>query len=210
MAILPANIVSDALSGGPNIITTTLVGLGILPPQWGIFDQNGKPVVTADTVMSLEHRKDWNVSDYQQERGAFASYNKVAEPFDARIQFVSGGSLGNRKALLSSIRAIQADLKLYDVVTPEETYLSCNINHVDLRRADGKAGIVIVNVHVIEIRVTSESSLGSSGTTPVTSPSDGTSTDPVNAGQVQTSTPTSQQVASANGQLTARAIAAGA
>jgi hypothetical protein len=192
MALLPANIISD-LGSGQNILTTTLSGLGILPPQWGIFNQSGKAVVVADTVMSIEHRKDWNVSDYQQERGAFASYNKVAEPFDARIQFASGGSLANRRKMLASIRAIQDDLKIYDVVTPDETYLSVNINHVDLRRADGKVGIIVVNVHVIEIRQTAESALGSSGTKPITNGADSGNTDPVNGGQVQTSPPTAAQ-----------------
>lgn len=208
---LPANIASDALSGGPNIITSTLAGLGILPPQWGLFDQSGNVVVTADTVMSVEYRKDWAVSDYQQEKGAFASYNKVAEPFDARIMFASGGSLQNRKKLLSSVRAVQENLTLYDVVTPEETLLSVNINHVDYRRSDGKAGLLTINVHVLEIRVTAESALGSSGTTPLKSTADPTNTDTVNGGQVQTTAPTTQQGTVIRDSLqTQQAIAAGA
>lgn len=207
---LPPNIVSDVFGGGPNIVTQTLAGLGIIPPQWGIFDQSGRAVVTADTVMSVDYRKDWSIADYQQERGAFASYNKVEEPFDARVMFTSGGNLANRQALIRSIRAIQGSLKLYDVVTPEETYLKVNVNHVDMRRADGKAGILSVNVHVTEIRVTSESALGSSGTAPITSPASPAGSDAVNAGQVQTAPPTSQQRNIVDSVITRNAIAAGA
>lgn len=190
---LPANVLSDAFSGGPNIITTELAGYGILPPQWGIFDSRGNAVVVADNVMSLEFRQDWQVSDYPQERGAFQSYDKVGSPFEARVVFASGGSLANRRRLLSSIKAIAGDLRLYDVVTPEETFVSCNIVHYDYRRADGRAGVIEVTVHLLEVRVTGQGSLSSTpqanagSTTPTltdTKNPDGAST--VNGGQVQT------------------------
>jgi hypothetical protein len=200
---IPANIISSAAGGGPNIVTQTLAGLGILPPQWGVFDsKSGKAVVVADTVTALEYRKDWSVSDYIQERGAFTSYNKVASPFDARVMFASGGSLSNRQALLKSVKAIAGDLKLYDIVTPEETYLKCNVTHVDYRRANGKAGSIELSLHLIEIRETDEAGLSN------TKQPGGTAD--VNGGQVQPTSPTTGQKIAVDSALSRQAIAAGA
>ena len=216
--ILPANVISDALSGGPNLITRTLSGLGILPPSWGIFNQGGSAVVVADSVSGVEYRQDWQVSDYPQENGGFQSYDKVATPFDARVSFVSGGSLANRQQLLKSVSNIAGDLNLYDVVTPEATYLSCNVVHYEYRRTDGKAGLIEVRVHLLQIRVTGQGSLsamqqsGASGTaTPtVQNAADPSGNSTVNLGQVQATSPTTGQQIAVNSAITNKAIAAGA
>ncbi len=155
---LPANIISDALSG-QNAFTTELAGYGLLPPLWGIFSARGKAVVIADQVKTFDYRKDWAISDYPQERGAFQSYNKVAEPGEVKIEFASGGSLSNRIALLNSIEAIAGDLNLYDVVTPERTYVSYNVSHIEYRRADGVSGLLKVGVHLTQIRIATASTL---------------------------------------------------
>lgn len=194
--VLPANVISDSLSG-QNAVTQTLAGLGILPPQWGIFSLAGASVIAADTVVDVEYRQDWAVADAPQERGAFTSYDKVASPFDARLAFAAGGSLANRRAFLRSIKKIAGDLNLYDVVTPEETYLNCNVSHYDYRRADGAAGIVKVSVHLVEIRETGEAALSNTAQPDGAGQKDG--------GQVQTTdTPAQHQV------TVAEAVGAGA
>lgn len=199
MPSLPANVVSDALSGGPNQLSTLLAGFGIIPPQWGIFSSDGAAVVTADTVMAVEFRQDWQVSDYPQESGGFQSYDKVSTPFDAKVMFASGGSLSNRQQLLRSIAAIAGDLNLYDVVTPEATYLSCNVNHYDYRRADGKAGVIEATVHLVQINVTGQGALGTTaqpgGAPTITDAQAPSGNSTVNGGQVQPTAPTPQQQA---------------
>jgi len=214
MSIIPANIISDAFSG-QNALTTELAGYGLLPPQWGIFNASGTAVVTADQVKTFDYRKDWAISDYPQERGAFQSYNKVAEPGEVKVEFLSGGSLSNRIALLNSIDAIAGDLNLYDVVTPEKTYISYNVSHVEYRRADGVSGLLKVGVHLTQIRIATATTLSN------TAQPSGNAT--VNNGQVQAtdtslSTGTQSEVfaqvnaANSNNAAAAanRAIAAGA
>lgn len=142
-----------------NILTRNLAALGIIEPEWGIFSRSGKSVVTADNVVSVEYRREWNISDYPQERGAFESYNKVETPFLIQIEFTAGGSLSNREALLKSIDAIAGNLKLYDVVTPERTYTKVNIERVNYSRRDGRAGLLMVGVSLKEIRETSATEL---------------------------------------------------
>lgn len=178
------NVVTDIISQQPNALTQGLSALGILPPTWGVFDRDGNVVITADTVISLDFRKDWTVADYPMENGSFASYDKVENPSETRIGFWSGGSLRNRSALLRSIKAIAGNLQLYDIVTPEETFTSMNVTHYDYRRVDGKAGFVSVVVWFQQIRVTVEAAL-------TTAEPNGAPT--TNDGQVQPTAPNDQQ-----------------
>ncbi len=135
------------------VLIDTLIGYGAgQPPQWGIF-RGALPVVVADTVTSFGYKQDWAVADYPVERGGFESYDKVNTPFRIHIQFVSGGSLANREALLASIAAIGDTLTLYDVLTPEAVYVGVNVEHYDYRRAANNGlGLMIVDVGLLEIR----------------------------------------------------------
>lgn len=200
MALPFNNVVQDLIGRQPTAFTQGLSALGVLPPTWGVFDRNGNAVITADTVISLDFKKDWIVADYPLERGAFTSYDKVENPSETRIGFWSGGSLINRQRLLRSIKAIAGDYNLYDIVTPEETFTSMNITHYDYRRVDGAAGYISVVVWFQQIRVTVEAALS-------TAEPNGAPT--VNDGQVQTSPATSQQESVLSSILTGNAIGGG-
>lgn len=133
----------------------TVIGYGgNLTPQWGLY-LGGVPVVVPDTIPSFEFKSDWAICDYPVERGGFESFNKVDIPFTTRIQFVSGGSVENREALLSQIAAVAGTLQLFDVVTPEVVYPSVNVQHYDYRRtARNGLGLLAVDMQLLEVRVT--------------------------------------------------------
>jgi len=180
MPLIPINTLpTSLLGGGPNIVTQGLVGIGLLPPEWGVFSQDGAPVLSFDTVLAFDYRRDWNVADYPVERGAFESYDKVQTPFTTRLTLATGGSFAARQHFLETLQAIEDDLNLYDVVTPEVTYTRTNIVHVDYRRADAKYGTIIVNVFLQEIRETVTERVGTNAQEP-----SGSATQ--NGGQVQT------------------------
>lgn len=143
-----------------SLLSLDLVNAAFFNSAWGIFTSEGSPVIVADNVLSFEFKKDWNVSDYPLEKGAFESYNKVQLPYEARIMFSTGGSLAARRAFLQSIQAIAGNLKLYSVVTPEFTYPKANITHYDYARNDGKAGLLKVEVGVREIRNDAKAAFG--------------------------------------------------
>jgi hypothetical protein len=136
-----------------NLLTSdTFFGYGLGAPQWGIF-LNGQAVVEADTITTFSYQQDWAVADYPIEGGGFESYDKVNTPYRAEIQFVTGGSITKREALLASIAAIGDTLTLYDVVTPEAVYQGVNVEHYNYRRTSTNGlGLMIVNVGVLEIR----------------------------------------------------------
>jgi hypothetical protein len=162
-------------------------------PQWGIFDQNGGPVLIGDSVISVDYRKEYRISDYPIEEGAFASYNKVQDPFDVRVVFactgkqsllsslLSGGALGSlisgtdpntaaRTLFLQQTDTATAALDLYTVVTPEVSYPKVNIIHHDYRREakDGGATMLRVEVWCREVRAAAKAT--QTGTDSITDP----------------------------------------
>lgn len=131
----------------------SLIGYGLgAPPAWGLFE-GGQPVIIADTVTSFGYQQDWAIADYPVERGGFESYDKVNTPYRIHVQFVSGGSVAKREALLSSISRIGDLLTLYDVLTPEEVYVGVNVEGYRYKRtAANGLGLMIVEVQLLEIR----------------------------------------------------------
>jgi hypothetical protein len=126
---------------------------GAQSPQWGIFNSDGDAVVLADNVVSMGFSQDYLVSDYPQEVGAFASYNKSAKPNVTKLQFSTGGSVDDRQQFLDSIAAIAGDAKLYTVVTPEANYSSSNVTHYSYDRNQSNAGLLKVDVFLKQIAV---------------------------------------------------------
>lgn len=153
------------------------VPTGNNPPQWGIL-KDGVFVIAADNVVSFEYQQAWNISTYPVEDGGFASYDKVNNPFDARLRFSCGGSLFARTRFIQSIEAIAGDLNLYDVIIPERVYTNVNISKYGYgRTATNGAGLIQVDIGLLEIRSTATEVFRDTA-----SPS---GADPVNGGTVQ-------------------------
>src|SRR5579863_7924011 len=135
-----ALLTSDAL--GPNMLGG---------PQWGIFDQSGKPLILADSVYDVDYQRDYRISDYPQEQGAFMSYNKVKVSFDAEVGFLTSQT---RFQVLNMIEALAASLNLVAVITPETSYPSANIVGYRLRRASREGmTLVLIIVKLKEVRI---------------------------------------------------------
>lgn len=147
------------------LIADVVTVLGaFLGPQWGIY-LNGEQAFPYRSIVDFEYKQDWPTSDYSVEDGGFQSYDKVELPFDVKVRISSGGDIQSRQALLTSVRAAGPGLDLYDVVTPEDTYSSCNITHIDFHRSsDNGVGMVIIDIYFIEIRVTSTSTFSNTQT----------------------------------------------
>jgi hypothetical protein len=174
--VAPIALVADSLSA--------LAGFGV--PVWGIY-QNGVPVVIADTVADLGYTKAYAISDFPVEQGAFQTFDKVEQPFEARIRFVSGGSSAAREALIESVEAIIGDLEFYEVATPEKIYFNANIVREEYRRTTG--GLLTIEVSVQEIRLPSTGS--------GFNPTDPASADPVNLGTLTPQDATPSEMAAA-------------
>lgn len=174
------------------LVTEDAVGIfsGSPAAPWGIY-RNGAPVVVADNVVAFQFKKQWAISDYPVERGAFESYDKVEIPFDGGFRFTAGGSDARRTALLTSIDAIDGDLNLYDLVTPNAVYIGGNVTRYDYQQtAQNGVGLLQVDVFIVEVRELAGALLSSTQ-----SPSDAAA---VNGGPVQPIEATPSQVAAIN------------
>jgi hypothetical protein len=121
-------------------------------PRWGVL-LAGVPVIDADSFVSLGLRQDFPVSDYQVEKGAFQSYNKVQLPTEIRVRYSAGGSDASRQAFLNSIDAVMNTVDLYDVLTPERLYTGYNFTHRDFERtAKNGVGLITVDLWLTQIR----------------------------------------------------------
>lgn len=179
---LPALAVAD--------IAITFFG----PLRWGLFNSDNTPALVADNVVGVEYRRDWRISTYPLEQGAFASYDKVQMPFDIRIRLSVGGTESAREAFLNDLEDVSNSLDLFNVFTPEFHYLSACVMHVDYRReSDRGAGLIVADIWLQEVRVS-----GTQGFTSTAAPS---GADPVDGGVVQPAVPSSTEAGLA-GQVT--------
>lgn len=122
-------------------------------PQWGIFNAKGQRVVLPDSVMDLAQRNDSRISDFPVQAGSFASYNKVANPFDVVVRLVKGGTKAERQLFLEAVQGLAESLDLFTVLTPERSYRNVNVTGYELtRRGVGGAHFLDVDVFLREVR----------------------------------------------------------
>lgn len=159
---------------------TILLNAIQIQSQWGIFDANGNQLgssssggnsllaaVVQSTFLgqgpilstnSFEFKRETRVSDFPVEDGGFASYNKVVLPGEPTVRYCFSGSVADRTTFLTQLDAACQSTKLFSVKTPEITYLNYNITDYSIiRRADSGANLLIVELHLREIRQVSVS-----------------------------------------------------
>ena len=112
-------------------------------PVWGVFDSNNNKVVSPDNFMSFDFRQEYSVSNFPVQNGQFASYNKVAHPFDTSVVMTKGGSENDRTAFILACEAVAASLNLYTIRTPEKSYLNCNVNRMEMSRKEAKGAFFV-------------------------------------------------------------------
>ena len=142
------NRVGSVLSDISLLVADALIVLGLFNRVvWGIFDQNGKPVIVGTNTKSFEFDNEFRISDYPVEQGGFASYNKVATPFDIKLSFTKQGNLGERTNFLLALDSAIKSLYQFVVVTPEVLYTRVNVVRYNLRRTQ-KNGATLLTVDV--------------------------------------------------------------
>lgn len=168
---MAANVISSFLPGASSFLPNNS------NPQWGLYGASGGPVLVANAVAGIEYAHDWRISDYPQEQGAFASYNKVQVPFTAKVQYLIADPQ-IRQQFLRQAEVVCASLNFVAVITPDIPYLSANPVHAGYRRTSRNGvTLVLVEVWCEEVRL-----FGSTTTANTASPN---GTSPVSSGVVQ-------------------------
>jgi hypothetical protein len=160
-------------------------------PVWGVFDANNNEVINADSVQDFGWRQEYRVSNYQIQRGAFASFNKVALPFESSVVLSKGGSLSARTTFLQQIDTVAASLALYKILTPEKTYLNVNVTRPELsRRGAENACFFDVELFFVQIaEVEQQYSTSTPGAPSTANSSVPSAVPPINSGQNNPQTP---------------------
>lgn len=122
---------------------------------WGIFDQNGLPLLLVDNVKSVKYQNTTKISNAPVEMGSFASYNKVIEPYSVNIIVTkSSGGVVERGAFLALLDALANSTDLFMVITPEAIYPNCNIVGYEYAREAGDgARMIKANIKLQEVRL---------------------------------------------------------
>jgi len=156
--------VPSLLRQGAQILDTLTLGylgigdalkslIGEEPVRWGVFDDGGEKIAAYDSVFAVGYQNDSRVSDYPLEQGGFASYNKVASPFDIMITLTCGGTEEQRSAFLTDIETARSSLDLYTVMTPEYTHYDVNFTGLNIQRSTREgANLIIAQLTGREIR----------------------------------------------------------
>jgi hypothetical protein len=134
--------------------------------DWGIYKASSYEVaLPCSSITSFDVKREWAVADYPVEgdptvaisqgyASGFESYDKVATPYEVRLQMIQMGSVADRNTFLQKLDQMAGDLVLYHVITPDIIYLNANILRYDYRRtATNGLTMIIANVQLREIRV---------------------------------------------------------
>lgn len=161
---------------------------------YGIY-LKGVHVLVADSIISLDYQNDFKLPQYPQMSGAFQTYNKVNTPFDIRIRLTKMGTVAERGAFLVEVETAAASLNIYDIVTPEKTYIGVNIEKIaHVHNAQSGASKMTIDLNLLEIRNTVNARFVSSGAAatatttpnkPITAAAKPSGNDPTNAGTLQ-------------------------
>lgn len=196
----------------PGVATVARAAIGVIQGalwqafqsdvRWGIFDANGNSIFgdsttgilaaltsaaglgTVVSTNAVEYSKEVRSSDFPVERGSFANYNKVESPGTPSVTMAITGSESDRSAFLLAIDTACKSTELFDVVTPEVTYVGYSIDRYNYqRRAQRGATLLIVELVLKEVRQVSAQY------TQAAAPKQASAAAPVDNGKVQAQAP---------------------
>lgn len=151
----------------PSVSELANLGLGALTalvfgvPRWGLYDQDGQPVVQFDTFLGIRFRDGSRISSFPVEQGTFSSFNKVDTPYDAALRFAHSGDMASRAALLDKLKELKSSVALFSVVTPEKSYPFANVVAYAYERSPRTGpSQLIVELYVEEVRQTAVADFG--------------------------------------------------
>lgn len=122
--------------------------------QWGIFNQYGIPIMLADTVHSVKYSSSSQIAQAPVEKGTFASYNKIQNPYQASVTMIKGGGdVTMRGLFMAQLELLSKSTLLFHVITPEYVHINAAIVGYDYARSpqDG-ARMIVANIHLEEVR----------------------------------------------------------
>lgn len=112
------------------------------------------PVIEATSIFRIGHMQEFTLPTNPIQAGSFATFNKIATPYEIELRMTKSGPLSERAKFLDDLERVGRSLDLYRIVTPERTYQPVNIASYSLNRegAEGAYFLTEVDIRVVEIR----------------------------------------------------------
>lgn len=140
----PAGVVSSGVDALISFGGAFAIGL-IFGDRWGIFNEYGIPILLADNVTSVEYNNSSDVVNAPLEKGTFATYNKVQNPYTATVQMTKGGGNATMRGLfIGQLEALAKSTLLFNVLTPEYVHRSASIVGFGYKRLPNEGNRIIV------------------------------------------------------------------
>lgn len=124
--------------------------------QWGIYNKKGEIALICDSIVTIDFKKESQIASHPVEKGGFASYNKIARPYDIDVLMTCGGQKGlSREAFLLTCQEIADSISLFDVVTPDLVHENVNMVGFNFsRKSQSGVSLLTVEAYFTEVRET--------------------------------------------------------
>lgn len=180
--------------------------------KWGIYDAEGNALADPASItgfagglldsfgigpmqstVSVDYSRETRIADFPVEGGLIASYNKVLAPCVANVTLAVSGDQSARARFLTAIDIATITRDLYDVITPEKTFIGYAIEKYDYqRRAENGIGCIAVNLTLRQVR-----QVAAQYASVISSPADPGATPAKDGGAVQPAAPAQSVLKSA-------------
>lgn len=122
---------------------------------WGIYKKGTTDIALEfDGFIDFSIQNESQVANYAIEKGQFAAYNKVDSPYAITLIGVKNGTDTELSAFLRALDVISNDIKLYDIVTPEQTFSNSNMLNYSIRR-NSQEGFKALYVYMTFVQILS-------------------------------------------------------
>ena len=113
----------------------------------------GEYALEPDSFVNFEYKVDHKIPNYPIQNGSFASYNKIALPYEIKIRVTKKG-ISNISSFINQILILLNSVQILAVVTPDRIYNSVNLIHFDYKKeAVNGATLLIADLTFEEVRV---------------------------------------------------------
>jgi hypothetical protein len=163
--------------------------------DWTLLDEGGGMLVAFTSFLDIDLKSEGQALSYPIEEGGFANYNKVESPLDIRVTLSTQGTDSDFEYILSTLDEYRRDAVKLSVSTPTRLYESMTLEAYSYKRArDAGAGMLTVELSLVEVREVETQVTTSVGT----SPKNPTSSSKVNTGRTQGKAEDFEAIARAN------------
>lgn len=126
----------------PSVIPKREVG------GWGLYKEDGSPLITFSTFLEAETKGSAKVANFPLERGAFFSANKIPDPLETRVRMATDGAPSALSAMWDELLATLRGLDSVNIVTPYYTLLDMNLIGVNnTLKTDNGLGRLVVELN---------------------------------------------------------------